>query len=102
LGLAQKGPSNLELAPEEYSVMIGSYPCDISFHNDQLFHCSINGSLGSSEGELPVTVSTTALYFKATTLDHFIINVLKQCPVWYNYQLNYASMIWLRAEGRAG
>ncbi|CDQ89836.1 unnamed protein product [Oncorhynchus mykiss] len=72
--IINKGPSNLELAPEEYSVMIGSYPCDISFHNDQLFHCSINGSLGSSEGELPVTVSTTALYFKATTLDHIIIN----------------------------
>uniref|UniRef100_A0A8C8CL76 Sema domain-containing protein n=1 Tax=Oncorhynchus tshawytscha TaxID=74940 RepID=A0A8C8CL76_ONCTS len=54
--IINKGPSNLELAPEEYSVMIGSYPCDISFHNDQLFHCSINGSLGSSEGELPVTV----------------------------------------------
>ncbi|CAB1329302.1 unnamed protein product, partial [Coregonus sp. 'balchen'] len=54
--IINKGPSNLELAPEEYSVTIGSYPCDISFHNDQLFHCSINGSLGSSEGELPVTV----------------------------------------------
>ncbi|KAK6303750.1 hypothetical protein J4Q44_G00262040 [Coregonus suidteri] len=54
--IINKGPSDLELAPEEYSVMIGSYPCDISFHNDQLFHCTINGSLGSSEGELPVTV----------------------------------------------
>uniref|UniRef100_A0A8K9WZB2 Plexin D1 n=1 Tax=Oncorhynchus mykiss TaxID=8022 RepID=A0A8K9WZB2_ONCMY len=54
--IINKGPSDLELAPEEYSVMIGSYPCDISFHNNQLFHCTINGSLGSSEGELPVTV----------------------------------------------
>ncbi|XP_052337919.1 plexin-D1-like [Oncorhynchus keta] len=54
--IINKGPSVLELAPEEYSVMIGSYPCDISFHNNQLFHCTINGSLGSSEGELPVTV----------------------------------------------
>ncbi|KAJ8016168.1 hypothetical protein DPEC_G00004390 [Dallia pectoralis] len=54
--IINKGLSDLELAPEEYSVMIGSYPCDISFHNDQLFHCTINGSLGSSEGELPVTV----------------------------------------------
>ncbi|XP_038578173.1 plexin-D1 [Micropterus salmoides] len=51
-----KGPSDLELVPEEYSVMIGSYPCNISFHNDQLFHCTINGLLGSSESELPVTV----------------------------------------------
>lgn len=55
--LAQKGPSDLDLVPEEYSVMIGSYPCNISFHNDQLFHCTINGLLGSSERELPVTVS---------------------------------------------
>ncbi|XP_055788034.1 plexin-D1-like isoform X2 [Salvelinus fontinalis] len=54
--IINKGPSDLELVPEEYSVMIGSYPCDISFHNNQLFHCTINGSLGSSEGELPVTV----------------------------------------------
>uniref|UniRef100_A0A3P9ALZ6 Sema domain-containing protein n=1 Tax=Esox lucius TaxID=8010 RepID=A0A3P9ALZ6_ESOLU len=54
--IINKGLSDLELAPEEYSVMIGPYPCDISFHNDQLFHCTINGSLGSSEGELPVVV----------------------------------------------
>lgn len=58
--LAQKGPSDLELVPEEYSVMIGSYPCNISFHNDQLFHCTINGLLSSSERELPVTVSLQA------------------------------------------
>uniref|UniRef100_A0A8C4ZSB3 Plexin D1 n=1 Tax=Gadus morhua TaxID=8049 RepID=A0A8C4ZSB3_GADMO len=51
-----KGPSDLELAPEEYSVLIGSYTCDISFHNDQLFHCTINSLLSSSERELPVTV----------------------------------------------
>ncbi|XP_058498972.1 plexin-D1 [Solea solea] len=54
--IINKGPSDLELAPEEYSVMIGSYPCNISFHNDQLFHCTINGLLSSSERELPVTV----------------------------------------------
>ncbi|XP_015250226.1 PREDICTED: plexin-D1 isoform X1 [Cyprinodon variegatus] len=52
----QKVPSELELVPEEYLVMIGSYPCNISFHNDQLFHCTINGQLSSSESELPVTV----------------------------------------------
>ncbi|KAG7228117.1 hypothetical protein INR49_013400 [Caranx melampygus] len=54
--IINKGPSDLELVPEEYSVMIGSYPCNISFHNDQLFHCTINGLLSSSERELPVTV----------------------------------------------
>ncbi|XP_029973726.1 plexin-D1 [Salarias fasciatus] len=54
--IINKVPSDLELVPEEYSVMIGSYPCNISFHNDQLFHCTINGLLSSSERELPVTV----------------------------------------------
>uniref|UniRef100_A0A8C6VX92 Plexin D1 n=1 Tax=Nothobranchius furzeri TaxID=105023 RepID=A0A8C6VX92_NOTFU len=54
--IINKVPSDLELMPEEYSVMIGSYPCNISFHNDQLFHCTINGLLSSSESELPVTV----------------------------------------------
>ncbi|XP_076122167.1 plexin-D1 [Alosa pseudoharengus] len=51
-----KGPTELELTQDEYSVTIGSYPCDISFHNDQLFHCTLNASLSSSETELPVTV----------------------------------------------
>ncbi|XP_056240547.1 plexin-D1 [Seriola aureovittata] len=54
--IINKGPSDLELVPEEYSVMIGPYPCNISFHNDQLFHCTINGLLSSRERELPVTV----------------------------------------------
>uniref|UniRef100_A0A8C6TQU8 Plexin D1 n=1 Tax=Neogobius melanostomus TaxID=47308 RepID=A0A8C6TQU8_9GOBI len=54
--IINKGPNDLELVPEEYSVMIGSYPCNISFHNDQLFHCTINELLSSSEGELPVTI----------------------------------------------
>lgn len=54
--IINKGPSDLELLSEEYSVMIGSYPCNISFSNDQLFHCTINGLLSSSERELPVTV----------------------------------------------
>ncbi|KAE8293639.1 Plexin-D1 Precursor [Larimichthys crocea] len=54
--IINKGPSDLELVPEEYSVMIGPYPCNISFHNDQLFHCTISGLLSSSERELPVIV----------------------------------------------
>ena len=58
--LAQKGPSDLDLLPEEYSVMIGSYPCNISFHNDQLFHCTIDGLRSSRERELPVTVRMQA------------------------------------------
>lgn len=55
--LWQKGPSDLELMPDEYSVMIGPYPCNISFHNDQLFHCTIGGLLSTRETEMLVTVS---------------------------------------------
>ncbi|XP_026187481.1 plexin-D1 [Mastacembelus armatus] len=54
--IINKGPSELELVQDEYSVMVGPYPCNISFHNDQLFHCTINELLSSSERELPVTV----------------------------------------------
>ncbi|KAG5838468.1 hypothetical protein ANANG_G00224010 [Anguilla anguilla] len=54
--IINKGPSELDLAPEEYTVMIGSIPCDIKFNYEQLFHCTINGTLSSNERELPVTV----------------------------------------------
>ncbi|KAM8829981.1 plexin-D1 [Synchiropus picturatus] len=54
--IINKGPNGLELTPDEYTVMIGSHPCNISFHNDQLFHCTISGLLSSSDGEMPVTV----------------------------------------------
>nr|XP_057908610.1 plexin-D1 [Doryrhamphus excisus] len=53
--IINKGPSDLKLMPDEYSVMIGPYPCNISFHNDQLFHCTISGLL-PREREMPVTV----------------------------------------------
>nr|XP_015203481.1 PREDICTED: plexin-D1 [Lepisosteus oculatus] len=54
--IINKEPNNLGLSLEEYKVMIGPIPCDISFNNDQLFHCTINGSLSSNERQLPVTV----------------------------------------------
>nr|XP_055023424.1 plexin-D1 [Misgurnus anguillicaudatus] len=54
--IINKGPSELDLTPEEYSVTIGRDLCDITFHNDQLFHCTINRSLSASTGDLPVTV----------------------------------------------
>ncbi|KAI1893046.1 hypothetical protein AGOR_G00139850 [Albula goreensis] len=54
--IINKGPSELDLAPEEYTVMIGSIPCDIKFNYGHLFHCTVNGSLSSNERELPVTV----------------------------------------------
>uniref|UniRef100_A0A673J362 Sema domain-containing protein n=1 Tax=Sinocyclocheilus rhinocerous TaxID=307959 RepID=A0A673J362_9TELE len=54
--IINKGPSELDLTLQEYSVTIGSDLCDITFHNEQLFHCTINRSLSASTGELPVTV----------------------------------------------
>ncbi|KAL4645938.1 plexin-D1 [Arapaima gigas] len=51
-----KGSNDLELAQDEYSVTIGSVPCDISFSNGQLFHCTINGSLNSHKREQQVIV----------------------------------------------
>ncbi|XP_026106054.1 plexin-D1 [Carassius auratus] len=54
--IINKGPSELDLTLQEYSVTIGSDLCDITFHNEQLFHCTINRSLSVSSGELPVTV----------------------------------------------
>ncbi|XP_060737873.1 plexin-D1 [Tachysurus vachellii] len=54
--IINKGPSELDLTPDEYSVMIGLERCDISFDNKQMFHCTINRTLSSRSGELPVTV----------------------------------------------
>ncbi|KAK3539437.1 hypothetical protein QTP70_007782 [Hemibagrus guttatus] len=54
--IINKGPSELDLTRDEYSVMIGSERCDISFDNKQMFHCTINRTLSSRSGELPVTV----------------------------------------------
>uniref|UniRef100_A0AAR2L5W9 Sema domain-containing protein n=1 Tax=Pygocentrus nattereri TaxID=42514 RepID=A0AAR2L5W9_PYGNA len=51
-----KGPSQLDLTEEEYSVMIGSDLCDITFNNEQMIYCTINRTLSSRTGELPVTV----------------------------------------------
>ncbi|XP_063320866.1 plexin-D1 [Pelmatolapia mariae] len=66
--IINKVPSDLELMPEEYSVMIGSYPCNITFHNDQLFHCTINGLSSSSERELPVFVQVGNFRRKVATV----------------------------------
>ncbi|XP_052461186.1 plexin-D1 isoform X1 [Carassius gibelio] len=54
--IINKGLSELDLTLQEYSVTIGSDLCDITFYNEQLFHCTINRSLSAGSGELPVTV----------------------------------------------
>ncbi|XP_066499462.1 plexin-D1 [Hoplias malabaricus] len=51
-----KGPGQLDLTEEEYSIRIGSDPCDITFNNEQNIYCSINRTLSLRTGELPVTV----------------------------------------------
>ncbi|XP_028680626.2 plexin-D1 isoform X1 [Erpetoichthys calabaricus] len=56
-----KGTNNLNFQVEEYKVMIGSIPCEISFISEKSFHCTINGSLSSTERELPVIVQVGKL-----------------------------------------
>uniref|UniRef100_A0A672ITK1 Sema domain-containing protein n=1 Tax=Salarias fasciatus TaxID=181472 RepID=A0A672ITK1_SALFA len=78
--IINKVPSDLELVPEEYSVMIGSYPCNISFHNDQLFHCTINGLLSSSERELPVTVSIVIMHVLKIRMNRSLVLCILLSP----------------------
>lgn len=64
--------------------MIGSYPCNISFHNDQLFHCTINGLLSSSENELPVIVSKRACRTPNTVkykMHNLVLKILVDRPL---------------------
>ncbi|XP_048462206.1 plexin-D1 [Rhincodon typus] len=51
----EKIQDNLNLAPEEYKVMIGSFPCDLYVVKGKI-HCSVNVSLESDERQLPVSV----------------------------------------------
>ncbi|XP_067907439.1 plexin-D1 [Heterodontus francisci] len=51
----EKIQDNLNLAPEEYEVMIGSFPCDIYVVKGKI-HCAVNVSMESDERQLPVTV----------------------------------------------
>ncbi|KAJ8257496.1 hypothetical protein GJAV_G00186230 [Gymnothorax javanicus] len=60
--IINKKQNQLDLEPAEYTVMIGSIPCEIRFNYEQLFHCTINGTLSSSETELPVTVRVGNFY----------------------------------------
>ncbi|XP_078270450.1 plexin-D1 [Rhinoraja longicauda] len=51
----EKIPDNLNLAPEEYKVMIGPFPCDIYVVKGKI-HCTMNVSIDSNEQQLPVMV----------------------------------------------
>ncbi|XP_017323336.1 plexin-D1 [Ictalurus punctatus] len=54
--IINKGPNELDLTRDEYSVTVGSERCEISFDNKQMFHCTVNRTLSYSGGELSVTV----------------------------------------------
>ncbi|XP_051874290.1 plexin-D1 isoform X2 [Pristis pectinata] len=55
LTLVIETPDNLNLAPEEYKVMIGPFPCDIYVVKGKI-HCTVNVSIDSDERQLPVMV----------------------------------------------
>lgn len=45
------------LESHEYHIKIGQVSCDIQIISDRVIHCSVNESLGTAEGQLPITVS---------------------------------------------
>ncbi|XP_072136856.1 plexin-D1 isoform X1 [Mobula birostris] len=51
----EKTPDNFNLAPEEYKVMIGPFPCDIYIVKGKI-HCTMNVSINSDERQLPVVM----------------------------------------------
>lgn len=52
----QKEQDSLGLESYEYQVKIGQVACDIQIVSDRVIHCSVNESLGTAEGQLPITV----------------------------------------------
>ncbi|RXM96257.1 Plexin-D1 [Acipenser ruthenus] len=69
-----KARNCLDLRPEEYKVMIGSIPCEISFNNEKVFHCTINGSLSSTERQLPVININVS--FQGCGMDSLTVRVM--------------------------
>lgn len=55
--LPQKEQDSLGLESHEYQVKIGQVACDIQIVSERVIHCSVNESLGTAEGQLPITVS---------------------------------------------
>lgn len=55
--LPQKEQDSLGLQSHEYRIKIGQVACDIQIVSDRVIHCSVNESLGTAEGQLPITVS---------------------------------------------
>ncbi|XP_045146066.1 plexin-D1 [Echinops telfairi] len=51
-----KEQDGLGLESHEYRVKIGQVACDIQIISDRVIHCSVNESLGATEGQLPITI----------------------------------------------
>ncbi|XP_017740524.1 PREDICTED: plexin-D1 isoform X3 [Rhinopithecus bieti] len=51
-----KEQDSLGLQSHEYRVKIGQVSCDIQIVSDRIIHCSVNESLGATEGQLPITI----------------------------------------------
>lgn len=55
--LPQKEQDSLGLESHEYQVKIGQVACDIQIVSERVIHCSVNESLDTDKGQLPITVS---------------------------------------------
>ncbi|XP_040214790.1 plexin-D1 [Rana temporaria] len=64
-----KEHDDLGLREDEYQVKVGHTPCDLIVFNDKVIHCTINGSLDSSERYQPVTVQV-GKYNQTITMLH--------------------------------
>uniref|UniRef100_A0A452USP1 Plexin D1 n=1 Tax=Ursus maritimus TaxID=29073 RepID=A0A452USP1_URSMA len=51
-----KEQDSLGLESHEYRIKIGQVACDIQIVSDRVIHCSVNESLGTAEGQLPITI----------------------------------------------
>nr|XP_034367886.1 plexin-D1 [Arvicanthis niloticus] len=51
-----KEQDSLGLESHEYHIKIGQVSCDIQIISDRVIHCSVNESLGTAEGQLPITI----------------------------------------------
>ncbi|XP_047390678.1 plexin-D1 isoform X1 [Sciurus carolinensis] len=51
-----KEQDSLGLESHEYRVKIGQVACDIQIISERVIHCSVNESLGTAEGQLPITI----------------------------------------------
>ncbi|XP_030891403.1 plexin-D1-like [Leptonychotes weddellii] len=51
-----KEQDSLGLQSHEYRIKIGQVACDIQIVSDRVIHCSVNESLGTAEGQLPITI----------------------------------------------